>query len=86
MAYKFSPKTTEMFDWESRYIFLSDYNKSSVYNNSGKIFTFESNKTIYNKTYYYINNEWIKEFEYKFKTNNLGLAQELGPIHKQVSQ
>ena len=63
-----------VYYWKSRYMLIKS-NKNIVFDNKKKFFTYHPNSTIHAKTYYYINNEFLKEYDYKFKTNNFGLSQ-----------
>jgi len=64
-----------IYNFEKRYMLFSDSTSSGVFNNHDGFFTYQPNIEIISRTYYDINNSWVKEYEYKFKTNNFGLVQ-----------
>lgn len=63
------------YNWEQRYMLLKSIDSSSVFKNINNFFTYQPNQKIKSTAYYFINNQWIKEYEYFFPTNNLGLVQ-----------
>jgi hypothetical protein len=49
--------------------------QSSVFKNVNNIFVYQPNQKIESTTFYYVNEEWVKEYDYIIPTNNLGLVQ-----------
>ena len=67
-------KKADIYLWNKRYMFFSN-NGEDVFYNKKNIFTYKPNSYISSKTYYDINNKFIKEYDYSFSTNNYGLVQ-----------
>lgn len=63
------------FSWERRYMLLTDRVGGSVFQNFDQWFLYEPKKYIKSATYYDTNAGWVKEYEYTFRTNNLGVVQ-----------
>lgn len=55
-------------------LFASDKN-NTVFDNKKNFFLYFPYQKIRHKAYYLIKDKWIKEYDYSFKTNNLGLVQ-----------
>lgn len=51
------------------------FEEGLVFNNIDRIFKYHPNKKILSKTYYKINDNWLKEYNYEIITNNFGLVQ-----------
>lgn len=68
------------YNWEQRYMLLKSMDSSSVFKNINNFFTYQPNQKIKSTAYYFINDQWIKEYEYFFPTNNLGLVQSSNTI------
>ena len=60
---------------KERFIFYSDSIDGNIFKNIGRFFLYEPRARIRNVTYYLVNGVWIKEYDYYFGTNNLGLVQ-----------
>jgi hypothetical protein len=63
------------YKWGDRYMLFAQDGGGTVFKNIGEIFTYQPNATINSKTYYNIEDGWVLEYEYSFRTNNLGLVQ-----------
>ena len=59
----------------NRYMLFGASNGGSAFQNLDTIFTYKPNAIIHAKAFYDINNTLLKEYDYQFKTNNLGLVQ-----------
>ncbi len=51
------------------------FEEGLVFQNIGKIFKYHPNKKIISKTFYNLENTWVKEYDYEIITNNFGLVQ-----------
>jgi len=49
--------------------------ENKIFKNYKNFFLYYPNREIINKTYYFKNKKFLKEYEYKIKTNNFGLVQ-----------
>ena len=69
-----------------RYMLYKSNNQNSVFKNIEGGFIYQPNIEIENTTFFYINNQWIKEFDYIMPTNNFGLVQtkDLYPEKKSI--
>jgi hypothetical protein len=65
----------QIYQWNRRYMLFKAESQTSVFRNVNNIFVYQPNQKIESTTFYYVNNEWIKEYDYIFPTNNLGLVQ-----------
>lgn len=74
-TYKIFFMDKSFYKWGDRYMLFGQDGGGTVFKNVGDIFTYSPNATIKSSTYYNIKNEWILEYEYLFRTNNLGLVQ-----------
>lgn len=74
-TYKMFFMDKTFYKWGDRYMLFGQEGGGTVFRNTGEIFTYHPNATIKSSTYYNIKNEWILEYEYLFRTNNLGLVQ-----------
>jgi len=63
------------YNFENRFMLYSSDKSSEVFVNKKNFVQYIPNQKIHNKGYYFVNNRWIKEYDYFFKTNNLGLVQ-----------
>lgn len=70
----FNLKKADIYFWNKRYMLFSN-NGDDVFHNKKNIFTYKPNSEISSKTYYDINGKFVKEYDYKFSTNNYGLVQ-----------
>jgi len=61
--------------WNRRFMLFSQSNGGTVFKNINQFFVYQENKLIKSTTYYYVNDNWVKEYSYNFRTNNLGLVQ-----------
>ena len=59
----------------NRYMLFGASNGGSAFQNLGTIFTYKPNVVIRAEAFYDLNNNLTKEYDYQFKTNNLGLVQ-----------
>lgn len=62
-------------DGVRRFMTFKGGNQSPVFKNLNNFFVYEPNQKIESTTFYYVNGEWIKEYDYITPTNNLGLVQ-----------
>ncbi len=60
-----------------RYMFFGTTDGAPAFRNQGNIFTYQPNATIRATTFYENGTSFHKEYDYEFKTNNLGLVQKL---------
>jgi hypothetical protein len=65
----------EQLSPHTRYMLLSDGKNGQIFRNIDKFFVYEPNQRIRSVTYYYVDNNWTKEYDYIIPTNNLGLVQ-----------
>jgi hypothetical protein len=56
-------------------MFFSSNKNSAVFDNKKNFFLYFPDQKIRSKGYYLIKDKWFKEYDYSFKTNNLGLVQ-----------
>jgi len=77
VIFKFVPKreNIDIYHWDYRYMLFSNSNGGSSFNNIRNFFVYQPNATIHNKTFYLVNEQWIKEYDYLFPSNNFGLVQ-----------
>jgi hypothetical protein len=75
--YKLSPKKEpeSVYRWELRYMLLSNQAKGPAFRNIGNFYTYQPGAKIHNKAYYFVNDRWVKEYDYFLPTNNFGLVQ-----------
>ena len=67
--------------WKERYTI---YQEGDVFKNYENFFTYFPNRLILNETYYYVNENFVKEFSYYVETNNFGLVQNTD-LEKEIS-
>jgi hypothetical protein len=60
----------------NHYMLFSDDRRGTVFNNIEDFFIYKANTTINAKMFYHIHGQWIKEYDYSFSTNNMGLVQD----------
>jgi lysophospholipase L1-like esterase len=60
-----------------RYMLFGTASGAPAFRNEGKIFTYLPNSTVHSTAYYENGPALRKEYDYEFKTNNLGLVQKL---------
>lgn len=60
-----------------RYMLFGTSDHFPAFRNQGKIFSYSPNSSISATTYYEVESGLHKEYDYEFKTNNLGLVQKL---------
>jgi len=65
----------QTYQWDRRYMLFKGEGQSSVFTNINKFFVYQPNQKIESTTFYYVNEEWVKEYDYIIPTNNLGLVQ-----------
>lgn len=65
----------QAYQWDKRYMFFKGEGKSSVFKNINNFFVYQPNQKIESTAFYYVNDEWVKEYDYIIPTNNLGLVQ-----------
>ena len=58
-----------------RYMLFKSNNENSVFRNINGGFLYQPNTKVESTTFFYVDDKWIKEFEYIIPTNNLGLVQ-----------
>jgi lysophospholipase L1-like esterase len=68
-------KNPDPYKWYDRFMLFSAADGSSTFENVDDFFTYSKNTTIHSVTYYIVKGEWVKEYDYKFRTNSLGLNQ-----------
>jgi len=68
-----------------RYMLFGTSNNAPAFRNQGKIFTYAPNINVRSTTYYEDGPGLHKEYDYEFKTNNLGLVQKLNISQDQPS-
>ncbi len=68
-----------------RYMLFKSNNQNSVFKNIDGGFVYQPNTEIENTTFFYINNQWVKEFDYIMPTNNFGLVQTEDLYHEEKS-
>lgn len=61
--------------WGKRYMLFKDTNGGTVFNNQDGFFVYGPNNIVESTTFYHIDDEWVKEYDYIIPTNNLGLVQ-----------
>jgi len=68
-----------VYKWDQRIIFFDG--PETVFQNHGDIFTYVPHKEIRNVTAYFFEHDFTIEFDYRFRTNNVGLVQDadVGP-------
>ena len=59
----------------NRYMLFGASSAGSAFQNLDTIFTYKPNAVIHAEAFYDIKNTLLKEYDYQFKTNNLGLVQ-----------
>lgn len=59
----------------NRYMLFGASSGGSAFQNLDTIFTYKPNAVIHAEAFYDIKNTLLKEYDYQFKTNNLGLVQ-----------
>ena len=64
-------------DRSRRYMLFGTSDNTPAFRNQGKIFTYTPNINVHSTTYYEDGPGLHKEYDYEFKTNNLGLVQKL---------
>ncbi len=52
------------------------WDQGKIFKNIDNFFKFEPNLSVRHEVFFDINNEFIKEYSYKIKTNNFGLVQD----------
>ena len=69
-----------------RYMLFKSNNQNSVFRNIEGGFVYQPNIDIENTTFFHVNNQWVKEFDYIMPTNNFGLVQtqDLYPKKKSI--
>lgn len=73
--YKYSPKSESVYHWNLRYMLFSNPAGGSAYKSFKDFFTYQPNTKIHNKNFYFVNGQWVKEYDYFIPTNNFGLVQ-----------
>jgi len=73
--YFLNQNQAQTYQWDRRYMLFKGEGQSSVFKNLNKFFVYQPNQKIESTTFYYVNKEWVKEYEYTIPTNNLGLVQ-----------
>jgi hypothetical protein len=58
-----------------RYMLFSDRSGGKVFRNVKNFFIYEPNRVMHSQTYYFVNGNWVNEYDYLIPTNNLGLVQ-----------
>jgi hypothetical protein len=64
-----------VYQWEKRYMLFHQHEGGTVFENDGPIFRYRPNALIHSSTYYQVENDWIREYDYEIRTNNWGLVQ-----------
>ena len=72
-------------DRSRRYMLFGTSDNTPAFRNQGKIFTYTPNINVRSTTYYEVESGLHKEYDYEFKTNNLGLVQKLNINQDQPS-
>jgi hypothetical protein len=84
LYYFLFPKSSIYF-FDNRYMLFSSDKNNSVFNNKRNFFLYFPNQKNKSKGYSLIKNKWLKEYDYSFKTNNLGLVQNKNIYEKHPS-
>jgi hypothetical protein len=84
LYYFLFPKSSIYF-FDNRYMLFSSDKNNSVFNNKRNFFLYFPNQKNKSKGYFLIKNKWLKEYDYSFKTNNLGLVQNKNIYEKHPS-
>ncbi len=71
----FNKNPTEIYKWDRRYMLFKQNDQGPVFKNVNNIFVYQPNQKIESTTFYYVDKEWVKEYDYITPTNNLGLVQ-----------
>jgi hypothetical protein len=70
-----SPRTNQSFDMRTRGVVFLD-GSDAIFRNQGDIFTYVPHNQIRNVTGFLSDNDFLIEYDYRFRTNNFGLVQD----------
>jgi hypothetical protein len=71
----FNRNQEHTYQWNRRYMLFKGERQAPVFQNVNNIFVYQPNQKIESTTFYYVNDQWVKEYDYIIPTNNLGLVQ-----------
>lgn len=61
--------------FDNRFLFFKAEPDRTVFQNYSGGWTYVKSSTIDHRAFYYVDNQWVEEYSYQFRTNNLGLVQ-----------
>lgn len=73
--YCFKQESETKHKWDQRFMLFSNENGGSAFRNIEGFFTYQPSTRIHSKTYYFVDDKWVKEYDYFIPINNFGLVQ-----------
>src|SRR5262245_14573423 len=73
-----SINSARVYDWNRRIMFFDG--NGTIFQNHDDIFTYVPNNDIRSLTVYFSDDDFVVEYDYRFRTNNYGLVQDADVI------